>query len=132
MNFKTKLNLMSDAKNEGSNRKVIIFSMDSITLTPINNGVNPYTTTLATKMNMFAKKNKLNIFTDVSRFSKIDSIGLDADIILLTPELSELKNEVKDKFPDKIIEVIEKADYGLLNVNNIFKIITNLNYPGSK
>lgn len=132
MNFKTKLNLMSDAKNEGSNRKIIIFSMDSITLTPINNGVNPYTTTLATKMNMFAKKNKLNIFTDVSRFSKIDSIGLDADIILLTPELSELKNEVKDKFPDKIIEVIEKADYGLLNVNNIFKIITNLNYPGSK
>lgn len=123
---------MSDAKNEGSNRKIIIFSMDSITLTPINNGVNPYTTTLATKMNMFAKKNKLNIFTDVSRFSKIDSIGLDADIILLTPELSELKNEVKDKFPDKIIEVIEKADYGLLNVNNIFKIITNLNYPGSK
>lgn len=97
--------------------------MDSITLTPVNNGVNPYTTTLATKMNMFAKKNKLDIVTDVSRFSKINSVGADADIILLTPELDELKKEVEDKFPNKIIEVIEKADYGLLNVNNIFKAI---------
>lgn len=110
------------ANDESCRKNVIIVSLTALAVTPLYHDIPAYTVKLATKMNSFAKKNKINVIVDVSSFSNIDVNGKDADVILLTPELYQLEEEVKNKFPDKVVKAINSSDYGLLNAENIFKI----------
>lgn len=109
--------------DESSHKNIILVSLTALSVTPLYHDIPAYTVNLATKMNSFAKKNKLNITADVSNYTNIDTNGKEADFILLTPELRQLEEEVKTKFPDKVVRVIDKSDYGLLNAENIFKVL---------
>ena len=108
--------------DESCHKNIMIFSLTAISVTPLYHDLPAYTVKLATSMNNYAKKNKINATVDVSSFSNIDTNGKEADIILLTPELYQQEEEVKNKYPDKIVKVIDKPDYGLLNAENIFTI----------
>lgn len=125
--MKTNLNQEENANactnDKSCPKKIIIFSLTALSVTPLYHDIPAYTVKIATKMNGFAKKNEINATVDVSSFSNIDAKGNEADVILLTPELYQLEEEVKSKFPDKAVKVIDKSDYGLLNAENIFKVI---------
>lgn len=53
--------------------------------------------------------------------SKLDQFVKAADVILLSPELSSMRETIIKEYPTKVIEVIDMKDYGLLNAENILK-----------
>lgn len=109
MNYKNK---------ENDSKKIMIFG---ITDTTIN--FTTYGALLVTKMNDYAKKKSINVVVDMNSISKIDDIGKEVDIIMLTPELYNMENDIKEKFSDKIVRLIEKKDYASLDAENIFNSI---------
>lgn len=105
--------------NKGCDHKTIVI----FHITGMQTDYDAYTNSLAIKMEKFAKENNLDISVRQDSASKIDSRGKEADIILLTPELFEMEEVVKAKFPDKIVNVIGQKDYGFLNAENIMRAI---------
>ncbi len=124
--MKTSLNQEENANavtnDESCLKKIMIISLTALSVTPLYHDLPAYTVKLATRMNSFAKQNKVNAIVDVSSYANIAANAKKADIILLTPELSQLEEEVKNSFPDKVVRVIAKADYGLLNAQTVLKI----------
>ncbi|MBO0460301.1 hypothetical protein JZO83_00895 [Enterococcus sp. DIV1298c] len=80
-----------------------------------------YTNLLVTKMNNLAKKQQLLVQVEMHSISKLDEFAKAADIILLSPELSSMKEKIMEDYPAKVIQVIDKQDYGLLNAEKILK-----------
>ena len=80
-----------------------------------------YTNLLITKMNNLAKKQHLLVHVDMHSISKLDQYAKATDVILLSPELSSMRESIVKDYPTKVIEVIEMKDYGLLNAENILK-----------
>ena len=64
-----------------------------------------------------SKRNRINI--EAHPVGSIDQFGDAADVILLGPQVRyELKN-VKAKYPNKPVEVINMQDYGMMNGNKV-------------
>ena len=49
--------------------------------------------------------------------------GPGADIILLGPQVRYQLNDVKKKFPNKIVDTINMADYGMMNGKNVIAAV---------
>ncbi len=49
----------------------------------------------------------------------VDDHAGDADMILLGPQIRFKLNSLKQKYPEKIIEMIDMQDYGRMNGENI-------------
>jgi PTS system cellobiose-specific IIB component len=79
----------------------------------------PQTNLLVTKMNNKAKKRKLNIIVQAHSISKLNEKAQEADVLLLSPELYSEAKDIKLRFPDKVVAVIDKKEYGLLDAANI-------------
>ena len=77
---------------------------------------------IISRMNKIVKRDDLDITFHMDSASKIESRGKDADIILLTPELFAMKEDIQSKLPDKVIKVIDMKDYGFLNGEHILKM----------
>lgn len=106
-----------EVTNKGCDHKnIIIFHV-----TGMNSDTDGFTASLAVKMDKLAKESNIDVTIRIDSASKIDSIGKDADIILLTPELFAMEEEVKAKYPNKAVKVIAQEDYGFSNAENILK-----------
>lgn len=89
----------------------------------IGSTMNTYTVLLAEKMNSYARENNLKIYVGSDAIGHIDESGEDTDVILLAPECYSMKEEIKDKFPNKNVIVIDRVEYGTLQVKKIINMI---------
>lgn len=85
------------------------------------------TSLLVNRMNEAAAAKGIGINIEAHPVGSIDQFGDAADVILLGPQVRyELKN-VKAKYPNKPVEVINMQDYGMMNGNKVldtaFKLI---------
>ena len=70
-------------------------------------------------MNEAAAAKGIGINIEAHPVGSIDQFGDAADVILLGPQVRyELKN-VKAKYPNKPVEVINMQDYGMMNGNKV-------------
>jgi len=102
--------------NQMKEKQIIVFGVTSM-----STDSTLYTNLLVTKMNNFAKKQHLLVHVDMHSISKLDQYAKAADVILLSPELSSMRETIIKEYPTKVIEVIDMKDYGLLNAENILK-----------
>ncbi len=102
--------------NQMKEKQIIIFGVTSM-----STDSTLYSNLLVTKMNNFAKKQHLLVHVDMHSISKLDQYAKAADVILLSPELSSMRETIIKEYPTKVIEVIDMKDYGLLNAENILK-----------
>ena len=73
------------------------------------------------KMIEYAKKIDLDCDISAHSVSEAKEHALDADCILLGPQVRFELDNVKSQFPDKPIDVIDMADYGRMNGENVLK-----------
>lgn len=93
-----------------SHKEIMMFSITSMS--------SDYTANmnfLISKMYKVAKNHGIDVTIHMDSASKIERCGKEADIILLTPELFAMKDEIQEKFFDKVVKVIDRKDYGFLN-----------------
>ena len=77
------------------------------------------TSLLVNRMNEAAAAKGIGINIEAHPVGSIDQFGDAADVILLGPQVRyELKN-VKAKYPNKPVEVINMQDYGMMNGNKV-------------
>lgn len=81
----------------------------------------PQTNLLINKMNAYAKKEGIEVTIRMDSASKIDTKGKEYDVILLGPELYAMEEEIKAKFPQKVVHVIDQKDYGFLDGEAVLK-----------
>lgn len=99
-------------------QKIVLFG-----ITGMMTDYEMYTGLLVTKMNNLARDRNINVTAQAYSVSKIDEKGREADYILLCPELHYAKEEIKHKFPNIPVKVIEKKEYAQLDVEHILKDI---------
>lgn len=90
-------------------KSIIIFNV-----TGMGTDFLPQTNLLIQKMNAYAKKEGIEVTIRMDSASKIDTKGNEFDVILLGPELYTMEEEVKAKFPQKVVHVINQKDFGFL------------------
>lgn len=105
------------SNNERQHKDIVIFHV-----TAPQSEYDAYTNKLAIDMEKLAKKGNLDVSVRMDSASNIDKRGNDVDVILLTPELFAMEEEVKEKFPDKVVKVISKEAYGFLLAEYILKL----------
>lgn len=98
-------------------KSIIIFNV-----TGMNTEFLPQTNLLINKMNAYAKKEGIEVRIQMDSASKIDTKAKEFDVILLGPELYAIKEEIKEKFPQKVIHVIDQKDYGFLDGEAVLKL----------
>lgn len=101
---------------ESGHKKIMIYN-----ITGMNTDYDAYTNALVSKLNTFVKKQKMDISVGMKSASKIECNANEADILLLSPELYAMQAEIQNQFPNKAVRLIDKKDYGLMNVENIMK-----------
>ena len=67
-NLNQEVNSNVFANDESCPKSIIICSLTALSVTPLYHDLPAYTVKLATRMNSFAKKNKINVTVDVSSF----------------------------------------------------------------
>ncbi|MDR0485041.1 MAG: PTS sugar transporter subunit IIB [Alphaproteobacteria bacterium] len=70
---------------------------------------------IAKKMQTVATEKKLDVEVSYFPEAKMNEKAKEADIILLSPQVKYLEKEVREKYSDKTVYLIEMADYGMLN-----------------
>lgn len=98
-------------------KKIIIFTITSPYI-----ALSGYGVILAKKLHDYIRKNDINVSIEIERASLVNTRGKDADIILLTPDLFANEKKAKEMYPDKVVKLIDRKDYGLLNAENIIKM----------
>lgn len=73
------------------------------------------TSLLVNKMNDAVSAKGLELFIEAHPVSAINTMGKEADVILLGPQVRFKLNDVKKQYPDKPVEVIEMRMYGTMN-----------------
>lgn len=73
------------------------------------------TSLLVSKMEKSALSRNIDVDIKAYGASEIDTHGEEADIILLGPQVRFMIGQVKNKYPNKPINVINMQDYGLMN-----------------
>lgn len=84
------------------------------------------TSLLVNRMNDAAKAKGIELNIEAHPVGSIDQFGDQADVILLGPQVRyELKN-VKKKYPDKPVEIINMQDYGMMNGEKVLDFALKL------
>lgn len=84
------------------------------------------TSLLVNRMNDAAKAKGIELNIEAHPVGSIDQFGDQADVILLGPQVRyELKN-VKKKYPDKPVEIINMQDYGMMNGEKVLEFALKL------
>ena len=73
------------------------------------------TSILVSKMREFNQEHDYNYQVDAYAVAEADQVCPDADIILLGPQVRYELRRIKGMFPDKIVESIDMAAYGLMD-----------------
>lgn len=73
------------------------------------------TSALVIKMREVAERNNLDYQINAYAIDSAETTAHDADVILLGPQIRYKKNEVVKLFPDKPVDVIDMATYGMLD-----------------
>ena len=77
------------------------------------------TSLLVNRMKETAETKEIEFQIEAHPVGQIEKYGEAADVILLGPQVRyELKN-VKAKYPNKPVEVINMQDYGMMNGNKV-------------
>jgi PTS system cellobiose-specific IIB component len=70
---------------------------------------------IAKKMQEAANKQSLDVEVSYFPEAKMNEKGSEADIILLSPQVKYLEKDVRAKYSNKPVYLIEMQDYGMLN-----------------
>ncbi len=73
------------------------------------------TSLLVTKMQKAAGDKGLDVHIEAFPESKAATLGKEADIVLLGPQIKFREKSIAQALPDKIVRVIDMRDYGLVN-----------------
>lgn len=73
------------------------------------------TSALVMKMREVVERNNLDYQVNAYSVDSAESSASDADVILLGPQIRYKKNDVQKLFPDKPVDVIDMAVYGMLD-----------------
>ena len=73
------------------------------------------TSLLVTKMVKAAEETGLEAHIEAFSQSEAATKGPEADIILLGPQIRFQLGKTKEMFPNKVVEVIDMRDYGMVN-----------------
>lgn len=86
-------------------------------------GAGMSTSLLVKKIEMEAKRIKYDCTIEAHPVSEEEKYITSADITLLGPQIRYELNKLKNKYPNKIIEIIDMRMYGMLDGENILKLI---------
>ena len=84
------------------------------------------TSLLVNKMNEAAKAKGLSLEINAYPIGSIDKHASNADVILLGPQVRYELNNVKGKYPDKPVAVIDMRDYGMMNGGKVLDFAIKL------
>ncbi|MEG0314367.1 MAG: hypothetical protein RR929_02260 [Erysipelotrichaceae bacterium] len=103
---------------DGNHGTLTVFSVTSMA-----SDYDGFVNLLVGKLNKSVKEKGLDLTIKMESASKIDELGDATDIILLAPELFNMEDEVKTKFPNKLVKVIDSKAYGLRDTDAILNSI---------
>lgn len=86
---------------------------------------------LAKKMEEVAKTVNLDAKVDAYGVAQAASVGVDADVIMLGPQVGYQQKDVQAQVPDKPVVVIDMLDYGRMNAKKILSQAVKA-YKGAK
>ncbi len=69
---------------------------------------------LVNKIRQCVLERGLEIEIDAYGISEIDKYGPEADVILISPQVSFAEEEVRNKFPEKPVELIDMETYSMM------------------
>lgn len=79
------------------------------------------TSLLVNRMKVAATNKGIDVQIEAHPIGNIEQYGQQANVILLGPQVRyELKN-VKAKYPDKPVEIINMQDYGMMNGEKVLE-----------
>lgn len=105
------------ANNVTTHKDIVIFHV-----TAPSSEYDAWTNTLAIRMEKIAKQHHMDVKVRMDSASKWKTRGEEADIILLTPELFHMAQEVKQALPTKVVKVISNEDYGFIDAASVLKL----------
>ena len=111
-----------DSVEEMKLKKVIIFD---IVFSFIADQGLLQTQALSRKLEMLMQKRGQKVLIEIYNSNQVNQYGGEADLILLTPTFGYAKNEIEQNFPTTPVIAISKKDYGMLNVEKLYKEIEN-------
>lgn len=81
------------------------------------------TSLLVTKMKKYADEINYDANINAYSLSEIDEYAPNADIILLGPQVGYNKELLNEKYPDKIVEIIDMMDYGMMRGDKVIQMV---------
>ncbi len=81
---------------------------------------------LLSKMEEYAKKINFECEISAHGVNRAGEEGMNADVILLAPQVRFVADEVRAQCPDAIVEVVDMMDYGTMNGEKVIKHIINI------
>ncbi|MBW9324602.1 helix-turn-helix domain-containing protein [Enterococcus casseliflavus] len=111
-----------DSEEEKKWKKVVIFD---IVFSFIADQGLLQTQALSRKLEMLMQKRGHKVLIETYNSNQVNQYGGEADLILLTPSFGYAKNEIEQNFPTTPVIAISKKDYGMLNVEKLYKEIEN-------
>lgn len=75
--------------------------------------------------NMEKYAGEIGYEVDIKAYSvgQVASVGAEADIVLLGPQVAYEEKKVKKQLPDKEVHVINMTDYGTVNGKNVIEFV---------
>ena len=77
-------------------------------------------------MNEAAKAKGMELEINAYPIGSLDKYASAADVILLGPQVRYELNNVKGKYPDKPVSVIDMRDYGMMNGDKVLDFAIRL------
>ena len=84
------------------------------------------TSLLVNKMNEAAKAKGMELEINAYPIGSLDKYASAADVILLGPQVRYELNNVKGKYPDKPVSVMDMRDYGMMNGEKVLDFAIRL------
>lgn len=77
------------------------------------------TSALVMKMREVVERNQLEYTVNAYSVDSAETTAIDADVILLGPQIRYKKSEIQKLFPEKPVDVIDMSDYGMLDEKKV-------------
>lgn len=84
------------------------------------------TSLLVTRMLDYAKEKQINVHIEAHPVGEVESYGQDADVILLGPQVRFQLSHIKSRFPEKLVEVIDMRDYGMMDGQKVLNHVLEM------
>ena len=84
------------------------------------------TSLLVNNMLKAAKEKEMDVHIEAHPVSQSDRYGPDSDVILLGPQVRYELNKMKNKYPDKPVEMINMQDYGRMDGSKVLQTAIEL------